>query len=372
VTEIATRPNGALGTTEASATGGAKGVTVTGLFKAFGRHAVLRGVDLAVPDGTVTAILGPSGSGKTTLLRILAGFVPPDGGTICIGGTEVDGPQRHVAPEVRRVGYVPQEGSLFPHLDVEANVAFGVPRAQRRAKVAELLEMTGISELAHRYPHQLSGGQQQRVALARALAPSPSLVLLDEPFSSLDAALRASVRLDVTAILRQAGTTTVIVTHDQDEALSMADQVAVLRHGQVAQAGRPEQVYDRPVDADLSRFVGEANLLAGSIRGGRADTILGSLPLMDGPSGLAEGTAVLVLVRPEQIQVVAPTPGGGLAGIVRHSDYHGHDSLVTVATGNETLNVRCTGSTHLSPGADVALEVTGAVVAWAAPTTPAP
>lgn len=349
------------------------GVTVTALYKAFGDHPVLAGVDLVVPEGSITAILGPSGSGKTTLLRLLAGFTHPDQGTITIGGRLVDGPGRHLRSQARQVGYVPQEGSLFPHLDVKANIGFGLPRSQRRKRVGELLETTELTELAGRYPHQLSGGQQQRVALARALAPNPSLVLLDEPFSSLDATLRSAVRMEVTHILRRAGTTTVIVTHDQDEALSMADQVAVLRHGQVAQAGPPRYVYDRPLDADLARFVGEANLLPGTIRSGRAHTVLGPLPLIDGPAMHAEGTTVVVLIRPEQIHVGAGQTGETTGTVTGH-DYHGHDALVTIDTSQHNgtpgpaISIRCVGSDALTPGATVALRAAGPVMVWPAPT----
>jgi len=230
---------------------------VTGLYKAFGAHQVLAGADLAVPAGSLTAILGASGSGKTTLLRVLAGFERPDAGTVRIGGEPADGPGVHLPPERRRIGYVPQEGSLFPHLTAAGNVAFGLPAGQRRGpKAAGLLEQVGLAGLGRRYPHQLSGGQQQRVALARALAIDPAVVLLDEPFASLDAGLRASVRADLRRLLAGAGITAVLVTHDQDEALSVADRVAVLRDGQIAQYAAPQELYDRPADADLARFVG--------------------------------------------------------------------------------------------------------------------
>src|SRR5580700_11123776 len=209
-------------------------LAVSGLHKAFGPHPVLTGVELTVPAGSFTAILGPSGSGKTTLLRLLAGFERADAGTIAIGDRVVDGPgSTHVPPERRQIGYVPQEGALFPHLTVAANVGFGLPARQRRgARTEELLEAVGLAGMGSRYPHQLSGGQQQRVALARALAIRPGIVLLDEPFSSLDAGLRSSVRQDVARVLAEARTTAVLVTHDQDEALSMASRVAVLRDGQ--------------------------------------------------------------------------------------------------------------------------------------------
>src|SRR5579871_3541344 len=219
---------------------GMRQVAVTGLHKAFGAHPVLTGVDLEVPAGSLTAILGPSGSGKTTLLRLLAGFDRADAGTITIGDGLVDGSGVYVAPERRRIGYVPQEGSLFPHLTVEANVGFGLSARDRRTGRAEtMLEMVGLGGLGRRYPHQLSGGQQQRVALARALAIEPAVVLLDEPFSSLDASLRASVRSEVRDVLREACTTTILVTHDQDEALSLADRVAVLRDGVIVQEAAP-------------------------------------------------------------------------------------------------------------------------------------
>jgi len=234
-------------------------VAVTGLHKAFGAHPVLSGLDLEVRAGSLTAILGPSGSGKTTLLRLLAGFERADAGAISIGDGLVDGPGVDVPPERRRIGYVPQEGSLFPHLTVAANVGFGLSARERRGgRVASMLELVGLGGLGRRYPHQLSGGQQQRVALARALTIEPAVVLLDEPFASLDAHLRASVRADVQEIFRRAGTTAVLVTHDQDEALSTADRVAALRDGKIAQCAPPEDLYRRPADPSLARFAGDA------------------------------------------------------------------------------------------------------------------
>lgn len=374
MTEIAVQSPSPTSATLHDAAPRASGVVIAGLRKGFGTHPVLRGVDLEVPKGSITAILGPSGSGKTTLLRLLAGFERPDGGTISIDGTTVDGRNCHLAPGVRRVGYVPQEGCLFPHLDVRANVGFGLAKAQRRHRVAELLEMTGLAKLGGRYPHQLSGGEQQRVALARALAPDPSLVLLDEPFSSLDASLRTSVRLDVARILNHAGTTTVIVTHDQDEALSMADQVAILRDGLVAQASAPEDLYTRPADARLAQFVGDANLLGGTVRAGCVETPFGPLGLVDGSSLFADGTSVVVLVRPEQIHLVTGEAlGDGLAlpGLVLQCDYHGHDTIVAVDAGEAglpaTINVRCMGPATVAPGATVMMQARGAVTAWAAP-----
>ena len=241
---------------------------------------MLHDVDLEVADGSLTAILGPSGSGKTTLLRIIAGFERADSGTVRIGDVTVEGGDRYVPPERRRIGYVPQEGALFPHLTVLANVGFGLPRRERRGdEVRRLVKMVGLEGLESRYPHQLSGGQQQRVALARALTVQPQLVLLDEPFASLDASLRATVRADVVNILRAAGTTTVLVTHDQDEAFSMADRVAIIRAGHITPTATPRDFYAHPLDPDMATFVGEANLLTGTITGDRATTVLGDLPV---------------------------------------------------------------------------------------------
>jgi len=280
-------------------------VTVTGLDKAFGAEPVLAGLDLEAPAGSLTAILGPSGSGKTTLLRLLAGFEHADAGTIGIGGVLVDGPGVYVPPERRRIGYVPQEGSLFPHLTVAANVGFGLPARQRRGGTVEaLLETVGLEGFGRRYPHQLSGGQQQRVALARALAIEPAVVLLDEPFASLDAHLRATVRADVQEIFRRAGTTAVLVSHDQDEALSVADRVAVLLDGRIAQCAPPEDLYCRPADPRLASFAGDANLVEGVVSGSMVKTMFGCLPL--DPAATIPGSAgqVTVLIRPEQIDMV--------------------------------------------------------------------
>ena len=352
------------------------GLHVNGLYKAFGLQPVLRGVDLAVPQGSLTAILGASGSGKTTLLRLVAGFERPDRGIITIGGRAADADRLHLSPQQRSIGYVPQEGALFPHLDVAANIGFGLRRRRRARRVAELLELTGLGPLSHRYPHQLSGGQQQRVALARSLARQPSLMLLDEPFSSLDASLRASVRSEVASVLAAAGATALLVTHDQDEALSMADQVAVLRHGRFAQCGAPADIYARPVDPEVAAFVGDANLLVGRADGMTAHTALGAVPLaVPAPPG-----RVVVLLRPEQVRLAEPGEAGAVRGVVRHCDYHGHDTVLLVdvaglleetatgAAGVEAqagVQVRISGQPGLSPGTPVTLRVVGAATAWA-------
>jgi iron(III) transport system ATP-binding protein len=346
-------------------------VSIAGVAKAFGGLSVLSGVDLEVPSGSFTAILGPSGSGKTTLLRIIAGFERPDAGEVRLGKRVVDDADHRFVPcERRRIGYVPQEGSLFPHLNVGRNVAFGLAREDRHGtRVGELLELVGLSGMARRYPHQLSGGQQQRVALARALAPDPDIVLLDEPFSSLDASLRASVRADVHDVLRLSGATSVLVTHDQDEALSMADQVAILRGGVIAQINTPSSLYRLPRDAELAQFLGEANLIEGTAGGATVLTALGQLEMTPRPGGDTAGPVdgrVRVMVRPEQL-ILDEVGARGVPSVVRSYEYFGHDAVVRVQpeiAGLTELVVRITGAEPLVPGTRVSVSVHGAVVVW--------
>jgi iron(III) transport system ATP-binding protein len=299
-------------------------------------HEVLRGVELTVPAGALLAVLGGSGSGKTTLLRAIAGFHRIDAGSIHIGGRPVvgtvDGRTVDVPAERRRVGLVPQDGALFGHLTVAGNVAFGLRRAARRGpRVGEVLELVGLAGFERRMPAQLSGGQQQRVALARALAPEPELVLLDEPFTALDAGLRAEVREQVRAALRSAGATAVLVTHDQEEALGAADLVAVLRHGRIVQAAPPRTLYAEPADIAVGTFVGEAVVLPAAVRGGRADTALGPLPVA-GPDGTGQ-----VLLRPEQLEVGPP---GAVAATVVEVVFRGHDTSVVLSLDGKNRVVR--------------------------------
>jgi len=346
-------------------------LVVTDLHKSFGAHPVLRGVDLAVPAGSFTAILGPSGSGKTTLLRVLAGLERADRGTITIGDVVMDDERAHVPAERRRLGYVSQEGSLFPHLTVQANVCFGLPRRDRGGPhVAALLDTVGLKGLGRRYPHQLSGGQQQRVAVARALAVRPQAVLLDEPFASLDAQLRAAVRADVKEILQAAGTTAVLVTHDQDEALSVADLVAVIRAGRIAQVATPEELYARPVDAELARFVGAANLVDGEQEGTVVRSPLGEATVADAPT-TAGRHPVTVLVRPEQLEIVADDGAAAPAGLVARvvtTSYHGHDCLVRAQAEHHLdlgpILVRTLGDPQLAHGSAVTVRIRGAVHTW--------
>jgi iron(III) transport system ATP-binding protein len=290
--------------------------------KSFGATRAVREVSLEIEHGELMAVLGPSGCGKTTLLRLIAGFEVPDRGSVIVGDETVAGPGTLVPPEKRRVGMVFQDYALFPHLTVEANIAFGLsrrPREERDDLTRRTLELVGLQHKTGRHPHELSGGERQRVALARALAPEPEVVLLDEPFSSLDATLRADLRREVELILRDAEATALLVTHDQEEALSLADRLAVMREGRIVQVGAPEEVYGRPASRWAAQFVGEVNVLAGVARDGGVETELGRFDLR----GPATGT-VHVAVRPEQLELTARHDGN--AEVVSR-EFRGHDVL---------------------------------------------
>lgn len=328
------------------------------LTKNFGRVSAVEGVNLALPQGRFLALLGPSGCGKTTTLRLLAGFELPDRGKIEIGGRLVSAPGLHVPPEGRSVGMVFQEYALFPHLNIADNVAYGIPKGMdKKKRVVEMLELVGLTDLANRMPHELSGGQQQRVALARALAPQPALILLDEPFSNLDAALRQSVREEVRQILRLAGATAIFVTHDQEEALSLADEVAVMIEGTILQSGTPQQIYLRPARREVAEFVGEANFLAGEANSSHVTCVLGDLPLAEAAHGTVE-----ILIRPEMV-LLQPDPAG--AGCVEHINFFGHDQMVQVSLpGGVRLQARTQPRLDLIPGSHVRVAVEGPVVAY--------
>ena len=347
---------------------------VSAVAKSFDAVPVLRGLDLEVSPGSLVAILGASGGGKTTLLRLLCGFERADAGTIAMDGIVVDGTVDgravHLRPERRRVGYVAQDGALFPHLDVAGNILFGLSRAGRgdRARAEALLELVGLpTSYAARPPQALSGGEQQRVALARALAPQPRLVLLDEPFSALDASLRAGTRRAVADALAQAGATALLVTHDQSEALSMGDRVGVLRDGQLVQVASPSELYRYPVDGRLARFVGEATLIDGKAAGGVVTCALGRLPLAAPvPDGRVE-----VMLRPEQVEVGAPD---GVAAIIATISYYGHDASLSLALpGQDALLLARIGGIQalgLRVGGEVDVAVRGPVVAFPAGPVP--
>lgn len=331
-------------------------VSVGGLSVGYGADLVLDGLDLDVGSGALAAVLGASGSGKTTLLRVLAGFLRPASGTVRFGDRLVAG-TTFVPPERRRVGIVPQEGALFGHLNVRANVGFGLPRGSR-ARIDEMLDMVGMRDFALARPQDLSGGQQQRVALARALAPQPDVVLLDEPFSSLDAALRARLRAEVRELLRSVGTTAILVTHDQEEALSTADLVAVMRDGRIVQSGSPAEVYGAPADLAVARFVGDAVELPAVLDGATARCALGEIPVQDGT--VLRG---VLMLRPEQLVLRRATRPSedGAPGVIREVAYHGYDSMVRVELGDGTrVRVRIPGdSPPPAPGESVVVGVTG-------------
>jgi len=351
---------------------GAAALSVRGLSKRFGATGVLDGIDLDVPAGGFAAILGASGSGKTTLLRLICGFEAPDSGRVEVAGAVVVDGRRSLRPERRHVGYVAQDGALFPHLSVAQNLLFGLKRPQRRerARAEALLELVGLPHgYADRAPHALSGGEQQRVALARALAARPRLVLLDEPFSALDASLRAETRQAVLEALRQGEASGLLVTHDQSEALSMASMVGVLRRGRMAQMAPPAELYRAPADEELACFVGEAVMLDGEVRGGLAFCALGRLSLL---RPVREGAA-RVMLRPEQLLLREAADAPGSAARVEAVSYYGHDASVALSLldhpgGPLALRARLGGGRALSlwPGRDVRIAIEGPAVAFPA------
>ena len=314
--------------------------------KRFGHVVAVDAAELDVAGGEVVALLGPSGCGKTTLLRTVAGFERPDAGTIEIGGRPVAGAGAWLPPEARGVGMVFQDYALFPHLTVTENVGFGLPRKERGARVPALLALVDLCGLGGRYPHELSGGQQQRVALARALAPAPSVVLLDEPWSNVDPQLRSELRQEVSSVLRPLRVTAILVTHDREEAFSLADRIALMRDGAIVQVGTPEELYFSPADRWAAAFLGAGNVLAGEARSGAVRTPIGVFP-SNGAVGPVE-----VLVRPELVSL-APDPDG--PGEVVGREFRGHDVFYRVRVdGLEVVSQR--PSNEVVPlGARVAL-----------------
>ncbi|KQY56987.1 MULTISPECIES: ABC transporter ATP-binding protein [unclassified Nocardioides] len=333
---------------------------VRGLTRSFGPVRALDGVDLTIADGEVLAVLGPSGCGKTTLLRTIAGFMPGDTGEVILDDRPVlvDGRSK-VATRHRNVGYVPQEGALFPHLDVAANITFGLDRPERRrADIGELLELLDLDpSLARRSPHELSGGQQQRVAVARALARKPSLLLLDEPFSSLDASLREATGRAVVRAVRATGAAALLVTHDQNEALSLADVVAVMSAGRVVQVGAPLEVYGRPATPFVASFVGSGSVLPATITDGVADSVIGRFPV----SGQAAGDVDL-FVRPEQVRL---DEAGEVEATVAGFDFYGHDACLHLSVGDHhEVLCRVRGDRVPGEGQRVRISVDGAATVF--------
>jgi iron(III) transport system ATP-binding protein len=336
-------------------------VRTAGVTKRFDGEAVLRGVDLAVEPGTILSLLGPSGCGKTTLLRVIAGLEVPDAGTVTIGGATVAGASAFVPPERRRVGMVFQDWALFPHLSVGRNVGFGLRRAERRSgRVEEALELVDLAGFADRDPMTLSGGQRQRVALARALVTRPAVLLLDEPFSNLDAGLRTSVRGEVQRLLAGLGVTTVVVTHDQEEAFVVGDRVAVLLDGEIAQHDSPAELYAAPASRAVAAFVGDPNLVPGVAGGTTARTTIGSVPLRTETRGEVD-----VLLRPEALRLLpadAHDDNGdsGQPAAVEAVEYYGHDAVYHVRVdGGPPLRARTLATPAFQQGDQVTLTYTG-------------
>lgn len=333
------------------------GLRMEGVCHAYGRHRVVADLSLEVGAGEIVCLLGPSGCGKSTVLRIAAGIEPLQQGRVIIGDRVVADERTAISPEGRRVGLVFQDYALFPHLSVLDNVAFGVraPSPDKRYAIARgALGQVGLAAQAQAYPHTLSGGEQQRVALARALAPRPDVMLLDEPFASLDGRLRDLVRDDTVAILKAAGTPTVLVTHDPDEAMLLADRIAVMCAGRLIQVGTPSVIYNQPATSFVARFLSETNELKGVIKNSHVDTELGRLATGD---GLAEGRGVEVLIRPEAIRLEAPGQGG-IEARVRASRMIGPHSRIELEVANVAAPL-------IARAAPAAAPPSGAVVAVA-------
>jgi iron(III) transport system ATP-binding protein len=325
-------------------------LAVEGVGHRYDSEPVLSDVDLTVRRGDAVALLGPSGCGKTTLLRIIAGLERPAEGSVRLGNALVAAADTFVPPERRRVGMVFQDWALFPHMSVAKNVAYGLPSSERSGpRVGDALELVGLNDFAERAPATLSGGQQQRVALARALAPRPDVLLLDEPFSSLDTALRVEVRTEVHRLLAELEITTIFVTHDQEEAFVVGDEVAVMNAGKVVQVGTPAELYRRPADRWVAEFVGTVSPVRGMASGGDAATAIGPIRLHEPLTGDVD-----VFLRPEQLVL-----GVGEAGLVELVEFYGHDNMVFVRVGDSLLKVRTGPESEYRRGDRVAVKFVG-------------
>ena len=331
-----------------------------GLVKHFNGVAAVDGLDLSIPEGQILALLGPSGCGKTTALRLIAGFESPDAGTIVLDGQPVWQEGKNVPPDKRPVGIVFQEGALFPHMTVERNVGYGLKRgAARPQQVRQALELVGLESYAQRMPHQLSGGQQQRVALARALAPQPRVLLLDEPFSNLDPGLREQVRRDTLEILRAHQVTAVFVTHDQDEALLVGDQVAVMNQGRIEQLATPEDIFHHPASRFVAEFIGMVDFLPANWDGRQVVTQVGSVD-WPGEFPPGENLDLEVMVRPDCLECRPLAHGSevtGITGVIKEREFRGAFYVYRVAlpTGH---TVRCLQSHTEEYPVGEAVEVT--------------
>lgn len=310
----------------------------------FGSRKVINDLSLTLDSGQIASLLGPSGCGKTTLLRAIAGLVQPDSGTIRLGSQLIGVSSVLLPAERRNIGYVPQSSALFPHLTVEKNIAFGLKRdlyskAEIQSIVSEMLQLVGLSDFAKRMPTELSGGQQTRVALARALAIKPKLVLLDEPFSALDAQLRNELRSEVVALLRAQNATAILVTHDREEALVSSDQIVLMRDGKVIQVGTPEEVYEAPLTPEVALSIGDAVIINAYSENGQVRSVL-STAISENQSANSRDNGFLV-VRPEEIKVSKISSSGGPSGLIKKIDFYGHDAMLQIElSGGELLFAR--------------------------------
>ncbi len=348
-------------------------IDVRGASKRFGALEVLRRVDLRVEPGRIVALLGSSGCGKTTLLRTIAGLERLDSGQVTVGERVLSARGVHVPPERRRVGMVFQDWALFPHLTVTQNVGYGLPRAERSGpRVDAALAMVGLEGLGDRQPGTLSGGQQQRVALARALAPQPGVLLLDEPFSNLDSALRVQVRTEVHQLLAELGVSTVFVTHDQEEAFVLGDEVAVMQTGRIVQQARPSELYARPATPWIASFVGDANLVAGEAQGDLAMTPVGDVAIDVDVTGPTTGPVEVVL-RAEQL-LLEPIDAAATFGVpatIELTEYYGHDTVYLVRLdGGPSVRARAGATPRFARGDRVAVAYGGPPAVMFAPGTP--
>ncbi|MCH7960461.1 MAG: ABC transporter ATP-binding protein [Candidatus Hydrogenedentes bacterium] len=342
-------------------------LTVENIWKRYApdREPVVCGVDFELYPGEILALLGPSGCGKTTTLRAIAGFEHIEQGRITLNGTVLADKNTHVPPEHRDIGIVFQEFALFPHLNVLKNVAFGLKGMSRKEKNIQAhgaLDTVGMKGLCQRNPHELSGGQQQRVALARSLAPGPRIILLDEPFSNLDAGLRAEMRAEVREILKRTGMTAILVTHDREEALTFADRIAVMHDGRIDQIGDPISIYRDPATAFVAQFLGNTNLIPAIAHGDHADTALGTLALSRPASG-----EVLLSVRPEHLAMTPGTNGGTRATITKR-EFKGHDQIYRVRVGDHEFVIMTDHKGDFAEGTQVSIHPTEPATVLNAPS----
>jgi iron(III) transport system ATP-binding protein len=351
------------GAARRDATSGQEALALERVVHRYGSKTALADVSLSVSAGEILCLCGPSGCGKSTLLRLAAGLETLQQGSVRIGGRVVADATGSLAPERRGVGLVFQDYALFPHLSVLANIRFGLsdlPPAEQRGRALAALEQVGMADYADAYPHALSGGQQQRVALARALAPNPSVLLLDEPFSGLDARLREQVRNETLLVLKRNGVATLLVTHDPEEAMFLGDRIALMNEGRVVQVGSPVDLYTRPAAPFAATFFGEANRISGTVREGRVETPLGPVPAVS-----SDGTAVEVLIRPEALRLSRPEAAGGARLVrarVEAARLLGRASLIHLSVpdgmgGNLHLHARVPGQFLPSPGSHVFVDL---------------